>query len=714
VRSTVPLERVAWPGDRLAEALQVLARDSGLAARPLDASGGPPAGDPEAAGRWIEVAAAAMGLEAEPVETAYAEVETMVRKASPAIVRLQGSDGPCFLALAGTIGRRSVAVLDPEGRSRRVSVAGVRDALCRELDERFAPEVDRLLAEAGVPEGRRSRARTAILSERLRQARIGGCWTLDLPPGGSPWREARKAGLPRYAGWMIVSHAVQHALLLLSWWMLGQGVFSGRLDRGWLLAWALVLLTVAPFRAIEMWSAGVLTNRAGALLKRRLMVGVLRLEPEEIRHQGAGQLLGRVLSSEALEVLALTGGHVGLIALTEIVLAVPILATGAGGWLHTLLLLAWVALALLLSYHYFAKRREWTDARLAMTHDLVEQMVGHRTRLAQQTADQWHEREDGDLERYLRLSAEMDRRAALLKVAVPRGWLIASLLVIAPAFVSGRASAASLAVALGGMLFSYKSFWKLVRGLSDLAEAVISWRQVESIFRASGREALAAPPSAVAMPTVEAPASDTGTEVVLEGHELVYRYGERSDPALAGCNLTIRKGERLLLEGPSGGGKSTLASLLVGLRIPQSGLLLLQGLDRHSLGADGWHRRAVAAPQFQENHVLTETFAFNLLMGREWPPRPADLEEAEAVCRELGLGELLDRMPAGLLQMVGESGWQLSHGEKSRLYMARALLQGAELVVLDESFAALDPESLRQALFCVLDRARTLLVIAHP
>ncbi|MFP5287769.1 MAG: ATP-binding cassette domain-containing protein, partial [Thermoanaerobaculia bacterium] len=101
-------------------------------------------------------------------------------------------------------------------------------------------------------------------------------------------------------------------------------------------------------------------------------------------------------------------------------------------------------------------------------------------------------------------------------------------------------------------------------------------------------------------------------------------------------------------------------------------------------------------------------------MGRDWPPRPGDVEEAEAVCRELGLGELLDRMPSRLLQMVGESGWQLSHGEKSRLYIARALLQRAELVVLDESFAALDPESLRQALECVLKRARTLLVIAHP
>jgi ABC-type multidrug transport system fused ATPase/permease subunit len=71
-------------------------------------------------------------------------------------------------------------------------------------------------------------------------------------------------------------------------------------------------------------------------------------------------------------------------------------------------------------------------------------------------------------------------------------------------------------------------------------------------------------------------------------------------------------------------------------------------------------------------------------------------------------------MPAGLQQMVGESGWQLSHGERSRLYIARALLQGADLMILDESFAALDPETLAVALRCVLQRAPTLMVIAHP
>lgn len=90
------------------------------------------------------------------------------------------------------------------------------------------------------------------------------------------------------------------------------------------------------------------------------------------------------------------------------------------------------------------------------------------------------------------------------------------------------------------------------------------------------------------------------------------------------------------------------------------------------------------------------------------------MKEAEEVCPELGLGELLARMPGGFEQMVGESGWQLSHGERSRLFIARALLQRADLLVLDESFAALDPENLRLALACVLKRAPALLVIAHP
>jgi ATP-binding cassette subfamily B protein len=71
-------------------------------------------------------------------------------------------------------------------------------------------------------------------------------------------------------------------------------------------------------------------------------------------------------------------------------------------------------------------------------------------------------------------------------------------------------------------------------------------------------------------------------------------------------------------------------------------------------------------------------------------------------------------MPSGLWQLVGETGWPLAHGERSRLYLARALLQESDLIILDESFAALDPETLQRCLRCVLKRAATVLVIAHP
>lgn len=70
-------------------------------------------------------------------------------------------------------------------------------------------------------------------------------------------------------------------------------------------------------------------------------------------------------------------------------------------------------------------------------------------------------------------------------------------------------------------------------------------------------------------------------------------------------------------------------------------------------------------------------------------------------------------MPAGMLQMVGETGWQLSHGERSRLYIARALLQGAGLVVLDESFAVLDPDNMKRAIECAMKRSATLLIITR-
>jgi ABC-type bacteriocin/lantibiotic exporter with double-glycine peptidase domain len=708
------VEKLAWPVSKLGEAIETLARRSGLSPKqvetPIPPDGLAGAGIEEI-GRWIEMAAGWMSIEAEPAEVAYPEAEKLISSSGPALLRMSVNGEPRFLLVLGG-GGQSISILGSDLIVRRFKPKTIRAAICHDLEKPLLAGIDQLLKEAGVSRRNQTRARAAILSERLSQTRIGGCWILRLLPGANFMQQIQQAGLGRKLLTLIGAYTIQYALFIVSWWLIGQGALQGRLELGWLLAWALLLLTLVPFQLLATWLQGMLTIGFGGLLKMRLLYGALRLEPEEIRYQGVGQLLGRVIESETVESLALSGGFLGLVSIIELILAVVILTSGAGGWLHTLLLFGWVALTLLLGRKYFKQSRQWTEERLGMTHDLVERMVGHRTRLAQEARERWHDGEDRALNHYLETSKAMDRTIALL-VRMPRGWLVISLLALAPGFIAGEASAAGIAIALGGMLFGFKAFTRLTSGLSNLTDAAIAWRQVAPLFHAASRpESIGSPTFALA--TGSGSGETRSKQIVADAREIIFRYRDRGEPVLRNCNLQIRTGDRLLLEGPSGGGKSTFASLLTGLRFPESGLLLLRGLDRQTLGAGGWRRVVVAAPQFHENHVLTGTFAFNLLMGRSWPPHQNDWKEAETICGELGLGNLLRKMPAGLLQMVGETGWQLSHGEKSRLYIARALLQNADLIVLDESFAALDPETLRLALQCVLKRASALLVIAHP
>jgi len=680
------LAPLLWPASRLGEALQsfVEAKSAKLSA---------PRWDPD----WLEAAARSFGIEAQPVEITYADFERYLPGIGPAIIHVPGKHGHTFLVVLS-----GLTILTPGREKVRVAPGVVRSALCAEMEAPALKEIHELLDRSGIPDENQARASAAILRERFSTRRIRGIWILRLPPSANFWRQLREAGVPRRLAFLGTAHALQYALWILAWWVVGRNVLNARAEQTWLLPWSLLLLTMVPLRILITWLQGLLAFDAGARLKQRLFFGALRLEPDSIRHQGAGQLLGRVLESEAVEALALSGGIMALLAFIELLFALFVLGYGAGGALHSVLLLASLGAAVAIAWRYFQRNRTWTDTRLAMTHDLIESMVGHRTRLAQLPPDRWHDGEDEALEQYLKTSKRMDDSAVALQALIPRGWLVLGLIGLTPAFVRG-ASPASIAVAVGGMLLAYRALRRLVSGTWQFTGAAIAWQRVAVLYRAATRQD--------AMGSLDLHKRETS--LLVDARDLVFRYGERAEPVLNGCSLRISRGNRLVLEGPSGGGKSTLVSLLAGLREPGSGRLLMDGFERATLGAEAWRRRIAAAPQFHENHVLAETFAFNLFLGKNKALEPSDFAEAEAICDELGLGPLLARMPAGMLQMVGETGWQLSHGERSRLYIARALLQEAELVVLDESFAALDPENLQRALECVRKRAKSLLVIAH-
>ncbi len=675
-----------------------------------------PAASRDALNQWIESAANWLGVEAEPSAIPYEGLERLLEKAGPAVLQVPGNGPLRFLfLLPRTIfprGRGCIAVLAPDLSTVSLRIDAARALLCGTLEETVTPEVDRLLNDIGIPDVRRRAARAALLLERLRTKEVSACWLLRQSPGTGFWSQAKRLHLSRRLGALVVSFAAEYFLLILSWWLIGQAVLSGHLDHGWLYAWALILLTLVPFRLLSTWLQGVLAVHGGAIFRQRLLFGALRLRPEEIRHKGVGQFLGEVMESEALELLVLLVGFQGLTAAIELIAAEIVLSKGVGRGVELILLPLWLALALFLGMRYFRQRQGWTETRLSMTNDLTERMVGHRTRIAQESPQHWHDDEDETLARYLEMSEGMDGGAAQLTALVPRGWLLVAMLGLTSAFVASQGQNITLAISLGGILLAYRALKRLSSGLISLADAVIAWQKVSPLFQAAGRTQLHGSPAIALTPAAEPDENEERT--VMEAHDLVFRYQERGEPVLKGCSLIVRRGDRLLLEGLSGGGKSTLTSLLVGLRVPQSGLLLLHGLDRQTLGDEGWRRRVVSAPQFHENYVLNETFAFNLLMGRRWPPHEEDMREATAICGELGLEPLLKKMPAGMLQMVGETGWQLSHGERSRVYIARALLQDAELVIFDESFAALDPENVKLALDCVLRRAPTLLVVAHP
>jgi len=726
----------AWPAIRLGEALQQLAqRTHLLTTAPVELP--PPLAnldftDTGALDQWLETLVTRIGVEVEPVQVGYADLPTFVQHAAPAILRLSGTSlsdldlhqadpgsgaidparsaekSPMFLILIKG-GKQRVTLLTPNGRRRRVAIAAITAQLSQALVAPHLARLEPVLSAAGVAHDQQTRTAQAILVAQLAAQPIRGCWLIRLPVQAGVWHQVRQRQLWRPALGLVSGYLFHLALTLAAWWLIGRSALVGDFNEAWLWGWALLLFTTLPARALANSAQAHLSMGVGAWLKQRLLYGALVIDPEQMRHQGAGHFLGRVLDAETVENLSLTSGFWALLAVLQLGSAAVILGLGAAGWMHTVLLLFWFVALLALGWFYLRHQQLWSTTYRSMTNDLVERMLGHRTRLAQEAPPHWHSGEDAALAGYLRRSTVLDSMRTIATL-LPRSWMVTALVVL---FVtlSTPTTPAAVAISLGGMLLALQAFSSCVTGLQSLIGARVAWQQIAPLVQPTAPEA--EPTAAIITEAGHASAAELG-QPLLMARDLTFQYRPGENLVLRGCTLQIRQGDRLLLEGPSGGGKSTLASIVAGLRKPVGGLLLWRGFDPQTLGAVAWRRHIVAVPQFHENHVLTGTFAFNLLMGRRWPPTPTDLADAEALCRELGLGPLLDRMPAGLQQLIGESGWQLSHGERSRLYIARAILQQADLMILDESFAALDPESVQLAFACVRRHAPTLLVIAHP
>jgi len=523
-------------------------------------------------------------------------------------------------------------------------------------------------------------------------------------PGKSFWLQLRSAGLIWRFGVLLLAHTVGTVLLLASWAAVGSGVLTGRADIAWLGAWALCLASIVPLRALSKWLEGVLAIGLGGLLRQRLLAGAMAMDADVVRRKGVGETLSEVFEADALESLATSGGLQLILAAMELATAPFVLAWGASAAWEVSVLLAWAGLAVVSVAQNTRTRAGWTKSRLDLTHRLVENMTAQRTRLAQQQCSEWHVAEDCENEEYAAISERLDRSTARIEAMLPRGYVIVALLAFFPSFFSGAATLQQQALTLGAILFAYTSFQKLSYGVSRAATACLAWGAIKPVFKTAAD-------SIESQPKI-APTDRAGR--VLQLQSVSFAHTGQSNEVLAGCSLTVEPGDALLLEGESGSGKSTLAHLIAGMRRPSTGFVLAGGLDLPTLGEANWRRRVAIAPQFHENHILSASFSFNLLMGRPYPHSTQDFQKASEICDELGLGSLLDRMPSGMDQIIGETGWQLSQGERSRIFVARALLQNTDLVVLDESFATLDPENLQQCLACVRKRAKTLMVIAHP
>jgi subfamily B ATP-binding cassette protein MsbA len=271
-------------------------------------------------------------------------------------------------------------------------------------------------------------------------------------------------------------------------------------------------------------------------------------------------------------------------------------------------------------------------------------------------------------------------------------------------YVAGRGIAAgaidpgSFVVVLGGLAFLFMSARRLNQINVEAQQALSAANRVFTMMD---------------WPLEIADHSDArGLEVEpreIHFENVVYSYPDTSEPAIKGIDLHLKRGEMVALVGPSGGGKTTLANLMLRFADPTSGRVTMDGNDLRELELASV--RGNIGLVTQETILFDDSVRLNIAAGREGASREEVREAAVAAQAD----EFVSELPEGYDTMLGEDGARLSMGQRQRLTIARALFKNPPFLVLDEATSALDAESedkVQQAMKVLLE-GRGSLVIAH-
>lgn len=195
--------------------------------------------------------------------------------------------------------------------------------------------------------------------------------------------------------------------------------------------------------------------------------------------------------------------------------------------------------------------------------------------------------------------------------------------------------------------------------------------------------------------------------ISLETNGLSYRYDSQSAPIFSALSLSVAPGESVAITGASGAGKTTLMKVLCGLFEPDSGRVLINGIDIRQIGINNYHR--MIACVMQDDRLFSGSIRENICgfaeeMDEEWMVECA---------RASHIHDVIMNMPMGYETLIGELGEGLSGGQKQRIFIARALYRKPGILFMDEATSALDSESEHFVNVAIKNMNITLVIIAH-